>query len=339
DARVGGLALPLLRRPPGPLRRGHRGGGGGARPARRPLRRRGGGGALRAGRPRLGLRRAAVGALPPARDALSGRGRRGGGDLRRPLRAAPRAGARPARAGGGRGARGGERDAADQPHPQAGVPGRAAARGRGAHAGRQLVELPAAQARRGQPTGGGRARGDLLLPDGEAGGVRAAAPLQPPPRGRRDGHGARRRPDARPLRLPHDGRRARLRPLLPERARGRAALDGRRRRPRPRLDPLGVGGARARPARAARPVIRVANAPVSYGAFELTVGVLPNVPEPERVLDAIAAAGYEGTELGPPGYLGEGEELRARLERRGLALAGAFVPIRFDAPELDLAEL
>jgi len=86
-------------------------------------------------------------------------------------------------------------------------------------------------------------------------------------------------------------------------------------------------------------VIRVANAPVSYGAFELTVGVLPNVPEPERVLDAIAAAGYEGTELGPPGYLGEGEELRARLERRGLALAGAFVPIRFDAPELDLAEL
>lgn len=86
-------------------------------------------------------------------------------------------------------------------------------------------------------------------------------------------------------------------------------------------------------------MIRVANAPVSYGAFELTVGVLPNVPEPERVLDAIAAAGYEGTELGPPGYLGEGEELRARLERRGLALAGAFVPIRFDAPELDLAEL
>lgn len=86
-------------------------------------------------------------------------------------------------------------------------------------------------------------------------------------------------------------------------------------------------------------MIRVANAPVSYGAFELTVGVLPNVPEPERVLDAIATAGYEGTELGPPGYLGEGEELRARLERRGLALAGAFVPIRFDAPELDLAEL
>ena len=76
-------------------------------------------------------------------------------------------------------------------------------------------------------------------------------------------------------------------------------------------------------------MIRVANAPVSYGAFELTVGVLPNVPSPERVLDAIAAAGYEGTELGPPGYLGRGAELGDRLASRGLALAGAFVELRF----------
>jgi inosose dehydratase len=76
-------------------------------------------------------------------------------------------------------------------------------------------------------------------------------------------------------------------------------------------------------------VIRVANAPVSYGAFELTVGVLPNVPGPDEVLDAIAAAGYEGTELGPIGYLGRGEELRSRLDSRGLALAGAFVELRF----------
>lgn len=76
-------------------------------------------------------------------------------------------------------------------------------------------------------------------------------------------------------------------------------------------------------------MIRVANAPVSYGAFELTVGVLPNVPGPDELLDAIAAAGYEGTELGPPGYLGRGDELRSRLDSRGLALAGAFVELRF----------
>jgi inosose dehydratase len=78
-------------------------------------------------------------------------------------------------------------------------------------------------------------------------------------------------------------------------------------------------------------VIRVANAPVSYGAFEQTVGVLPNVPTAPVVLDAIAAAGYEGTELGPYGYLGTGDALRAALERRGLALAGAFVELDFAA--------
>jgi inosose dehydratase len=80
-------------------------------------------------------------------------------------------------------------------------------------------------------------------------------------------------------------------------------------------------------------MIRVANAPVSYGAFELTVGVVPNVPDAERVLDAIAEAGYEGTELGPPGYLGEGPVLRERLESRGLGLAGAFVQVRFGEDE------
>jgi inosose dehydratase len=72
---------------------------------------------------------------------------------------------------------------------------------------------------------------------------------------------------------------------------------------------------------------------VSYGAFELTVGVMPNVPAAERVLDAIAEAGYEGTELGPPGYLGKGPVLRERLERRGLGLAGAFVQVRFGEDE------
>jgi inosose dehydratase len=81
-------------------------------------------------------------------------------------------------------------------------------------------------------------------------------------------------------------------------------------------------------------VIRVANAPVSYGAFELTVGVLPNVPGPEQVLDAIAAAGYAGTELGALGYLGDAEILRERLDERGLALAGAFVELRFGDDDL-----
>jgi inosose dehydratase len=77
----------------------------------------------------------------------------------------------------------------------------------------------------------------------------------------------------------------------------------------------------------------VANAPCSYGAFEITVGVLPDVPEAESVLSAIASAGYEGTELGPPGYLGDRLTLRKSLEDHELALVGGYIPIRFSEPE------
>jgi inosose dehydratase len=77
----------------------------------------------------------------------------------------------------------------------------------------------------------------------------------------------------------------------------------------------------------------VANAPCSYGAFEITFGVLPDVPEAESVLSAIAGAGYEGTELGPPGYLGDRLTLRKSLEDHGLALVGGYIPIRFSEPE------
>lgn len=83
-------------------------------------------------------------------------------------------------------------------------------------------------------------------------------------------------------------------------------------------------------------MIRVGNAPVSYGAFELTVGVLPNVPSAETVLSAIAGAGYEGTELGPPGYLGP--DVGAQLARHELALAGAFVELRFGDGDLSPLE-
>jgi len=79
--------------------------------------------------------------------------------------------------------------------------------------------------------------------------------------------------------------------------------------------------------------IRVANAPCSYGAFEITVGRLPNVPEALEVLDSMAAAGYEGTELGPPGYLGDADVLGERLGDRGLELVGGYIPIRFSEPD------
>jgi inosose dehydratase len=78
---------------------------------------------------------------------------------------------------------------------------------------------------------------------------------------------------------------------------------------------------------------RVANAPLSYGAFEMTVGTDFAVPDPERILEAIGAAGYEGTDLGPPGYLGEGDVLAERLAANRLQIVGGFVPLRFSEGE------
>ncbi|HYB86035.1 MAG TPA: TIM barrel protein [Streptosporangiaceae bacterium] len=75
--------------------------------------------------------------------------------------------------------------------------------------------------------------------------------------------------------------------------------------------------------------IAVANAPVSYGAFEITVGHDPNVPDGTSVLDQVAEAGYAGIDLGPVGYLGSGEELGERLAERGLGLAGAYLELPY----------
>jgi inosose dehydratase len=76
----------------------------------------------------------------------------------------------------------------------------------------------------------------------------------------------------------------------------------------------------------------VANAPCSYGAFEITVGVDPNVPPALRLLDEVSEAGYRGVDLGPLGYLGSADELPTRLRDRGLALAGGYFQIEFDDP-------
>lgn len=89
-------------------------------------------------------------------------------------------------------------------------------------------------------------------------------------------------------------------------------------------------------------MIRVANAPVSFGVFELTVGKLPNLPGSDEILDSVAGAGYDGIDLGPFGYLGRQGELRERLESRGLGLAGGWVQMRFldrDGFEEDLTVL
>jgi inosose dehydratase len=74
-------------------------------------------------------------------------------------------------------------------------------------------------------------------------------------------------------------------------------------------------------------MIKIGNAPVSYGAFEVTVGIDENVPTAPEVLDAVEAAGYEGIDLGPLGYLGIGEDLKKALVSRNLLLTGGYVEI------------
>lgn len=72
---------------------------------------------------------------------------------------------------------------------------------------------------------------------------------------------------------------------------------------------------------------RVGNAPVSWAVYEAH---LPNPPF-ATVLDAIAAAGYEGTELGPYGYLPTtAADLARELDSRHLALGSSFVPVALE---------
>jgi inosose dehydratase len=76
-------------------------------------------------------------------------------------------------------------------------------------------------------------------------------------------------------------------------------------------------------------MIRVGNAPVSWGVYEAD---RPN-PSFASVLDGIARAGYEGTELGPYGYLPtEAEALGRELKTRGLALGSSFVALPLEDP-------
>lgn len=78
--------------------------------------------------------------------------------------------------------------------------------------------------------------------------------------------------------------------------------------------------------------MRVASAPVSFGVDEIIVDDAW-MPGPDDMLDWMVDVGVEGTELGPPGYLGDAGEVRERLTSRGLELVGAFLPQHFSRDE------
>lgn len=70
--------------------------------------------------------------------------------------------------------------------------------------------------------------------------------------------------------------------------------------------------------------MKVAAAPISWGVSELPGWGL-RLP-PERVLAEMKAAGFEATELGPPGYLPDDPQAcRDLLERHGLRLVAGFL--------------
>lgn len=79
--------------------------------------------------------------------------------------------------------------------------------------------------------------------------------------------------------------------------------------------------------------IRIANAPCSWGALEFEGLEGEEIPY-GQMLDELRDTGYIGTELGDLGYLpAEPAALRQELERRNLALVGAFVPVALKNPD------
>ncbi len=81
--------------------------------------------------------------------------------------------------------------------------------------------------------------------------------------------------------------------------------------------------------------LSIGNAPCSWGTLEFEGLSGEPIPQPQ-MLDELVQTGYTGSELGDWGFMPtEPAALAADFTRRGLALTGAFVPVRLlhaDAP-------
>ena len=75
------------------------------------------------------------------------------------------------------------------------------------------------------------------------------------------------------------------------------------------------------------PVMRVGNAPCSWGILEFEEAKAESIGY-SQMLDELAETGYTGTELGDWGYMpSESTALKGELGKRGVAMLGAFVPV------------
>lgn len=70
--------------------------------------------------------------------------------------------------------------------------------------------------------------------------------------------------------------------------------------------------------------LRIASAPVNAGIYG---GVDTSAVDVDALLAGVAAAGYDGMELGPPGLFGAPELAARRFADHGLAIVGAYVPL------------
>ncbi len=78
--------------------------------------------------------------------------------------------------------------------------------------------------------------------------------------------------------------------------------------------------------------IRIGNAPCSWGSLEFD-GIDGKPIAYTQMLDELAGAGYEGTELGDWGFMPtDPDALESELRQRHLALLGAFVPVALANP-------
>jgi inosose dehydratase len=78
--------------------------------------------------------------------------------------------------------------------------------------------------------------------------------------------------------------------------------------------------------------IQIANAPCSWGALEFE-GMQGEQIGYGQMLDELRATGYTGTELGDWGFMPtDPAALAGELQRRGLAMVGAFVPVALKHP-------
>lgn len=75
-------------------------------------------------------------------------------------------------------------------------------------------------------------------------------------------------------------------------------------------------------------MIKIANAPCSWGVLEFDLEGKSEEIGFEQVLDEIKETGYLGTELGDWGYMPTSpKSLKIEIDKRGLELLGAFVPV------------